>query len=182
MSPLLMSLAALLSVTQAEAPPSPELVDRFIASLPDRQRVMDEIDPAEMERFARLNPGRESDLRPILQAHATCLLPSTQASTDRMLRQVAARLGVANVEALIRFYQGPDLARFGALAEKTDKNPAESAEFERLIGDYPVEAFMEAVHAEGARLFQEESFFTAWAACDARRTEALARANLRSED
>ena len=182
MSPVLISLAALLSTTQAEAPPSPELVDRFIAALPDRQRPMDEIDPAALERLVQLNPGREVDLRPILQAHASCIAPLTQASTDRMLRHVAARLGVANIEALIRFYQGPDLARFGALAEKTDKDAAESAEFERLIRAYPVEAFMDAMHAEGARVFQDESYFSAWAVCDARQTEALSRANLRSED
>lgn len=179
---LLMSFAALLSVVQADAPPSPELVERFIAVLPDRQRPLDEVDPAALDRLGQLNPGRETDLRPILQAHAGCTAPLIRASTDRMLRFVAARLGSANVEALIRFYQGPDLARFGALAEKADKNAQESAEFQRLLSAYPMQAFMEAMQAATASMFDDGAFFEDMNACDRARSEALARASLRAED
>ena len=182
MSLLLTSLAALLSVAQADAPPSPELVDRFIAALPDRQRPLDEIDPADLDRLVQLNPGREADLRPILQAHVGCTAPLMSASTDRMLHQVAGHLGTANVEALIRLYQGPDLARFGMLAEKADKNPQESAEFERLMTVYPVQAFMEAMQAASTSAFLDEPFFEALNACDRARAEALARAGLRAGD
>ena len=182
MSLLLTSLTALLSVAQADAPPSPDLVDRFIAAVPDRQRPLDEVDPAALDQLAQLNPGREADLRPILQAHAGCTAPLMRASTDGMLRFVAARLGSANVEALIRFYQGPDLARFGALAEKADKNAQESAEFERLLSAYPVQPFMEAMQAATGTLFDNTGLFEALNACDLARSEALARASLRSED
>lgn len=175
-----MSLAALLSVAQADAPPSPELVDRFIAVLPDRQRPLDEVDPADLERLVHLNPGREAAVRPILQGHVGCTAPLMRASTDRMLHQVATHLGAANVEALIRFYQGPDLARFGILAEKADKSPEESAEFERLLRTYPMQAFMDAMQAASTSAFFDEAFFEALNACDRARTEALARANLRA--
>ncbi|MFN3724868.1 MAG: hypothetical protein ACK4SZ_01050 [Allosphingosinicella sp.] len=183
MSLLLTSLAALLSVAQADAPPPPELVERFIAALPQPQRRLDEVDSATLDRLKALNPGRENDLRPILQAHAFCTAPLMRGSTDRMLHQVAARLGAANLEALIRFYEGSDLARFGTLAEKTDRTAEESAEFERLMSAYPVEAFMEAMQASAASaLFDDESFFVAMNACDRQQSEALARANLRSQD
>lgn len=177
-----MSFAALLSAAQADAPPSPELVQRFIAALPPRQRPLNEIDPADLGRLVRINPGRESDLRPILQAHANCIAPPSEASTDRMLRDVASRLGTANVEAMIRFYQGPDLARFGALAEKTHKDAAETAEFERLLGAYPVEAFMEAMQTANATAIFDETFFEAINACDRARAQALTRAGLRATD
>lgn len=182
MFPLLTSLAALLSMNQADAPPAPELVERLIAALPEPQRRLDEVDPAALDRLVQLNPGREADLRAILQTHVRCTAPLMRASTDRMLHQVATHLGAANVEALIRFYQGPDLARFATLAEKADKSPEEAAEFDRLLRAYPMEAFREAMQAASARLFEDEAFFVAMNACDSQQSEALARANLRSED
>ena len=180
MSPLLMSLAALLSLSQP-APPSPELVDRFIAALPERQRPLGAVDPAELARFAQLNPGREGDIRPILESHARCTAPIREASTQRMLRLVAGRLGTSNIEALVRFYEGPDLARFGALAEKADKSAEENAEFERLQRAYPLEALMEAMRTTGMDAFDDESFFHEMDACDRSRDEALSSARLRSE-
>jgi hypothetical protein len=182
MSLLLTSLAALLSIAQADAPPPPELVERFIAALPEPQRRPDEIEPADLDRLVQLNPGREADLRPILQAHVGCTAPLMSASTNRMLHQVAAQLGTANIEAMIRLYQGPDLARFGALAQKADKNPQETAELERLMRVYPVQAFLEAMQAASTSAFFDEAFFEAINACDRARAEALARANLRASD
>jgi hypothetical protein len=181
MSALLVSLAALLSLAQAEDPPSPDLVERFIAALPEPRRPLNEVDPAALARLTELNPGREADLRAILQTHAGCTAPLMSASTARMIRHVAATLGSANVEALIRFYRGPDLARFGALAEKADKSPEETAELERLQRAYPFEAFMEAMQGATGTLFEDGGFFEAMNACDHQRAEALARANLRSE-
>ncbi|HEY0324609.1 MAG TPA: hypothetical protein VGC46_01350 [Allosphingosinicella sp.] len=183
MSALLMSITALLSLAQAEAPPSPDLVERFIAALPEPRRPLNEVDPAALARLVELNPGREAHLRAILQAHAGCTAPLMRGSTDRMLHHVAGRLGAANLEALIRFYQGPDLARFGTLAEKRDKTTEETAEFERLMRDYPMEAFMDAMQsATASAMFDDESFFVAMNACDRQQSEALARFNLRSED
>ncbi len=182
MSALFMSLAALLSATQADAPPSPELVQRFIAALPPRQRPLNEIDPDDLGRLLRLNPGGEADLRQILQAHANCIAPPSDASTDRMLRDVATRLGTANVEALVRLYQGPDLVRLGRLAGKADRDSAEAAEFERLLRAYPVEAFREAMQSASASAIFDETLFEAIHACDRARADALARAGLRASD
>ncbi|WP_166041453.1 hypothetical protein [Sphingosinicella sp. YJ22] len=182
MASLLTSLAALLSVAQAEAPPSAELVDRFIAALPERDSQPGDIDFAELERLVQLNPGREGDIRPILRAHSLCVDPAKRASTDRLLRQLAATLGTTKVEAMIRFYQGPDLARFEFLARKTDKTPEESAEFEALQRTYPLDAFMEAMMAVGARVLDDGELVSAVEACGRPRDEALRRASLRAED
>lgn len=182
MSPLLTSLAALLSLAQAETPPSPELVDRFIASLPESRRPVEEVDSAELGRLVALNPGREADIRPILRSHSGCTGPVKRASADRAMRQVAVALGTTNLETMIRFYEGPDLARFAALAEKAERTAEETAEFERLQGAYPVEAFMEAMRGATMSVFDDESFFAGLDACDRQRNEALSRANLRSED
>jgi hypothetical protein len=182
MSALLTSLAALLSLTQAEVPPTPELIDRFIAAVPEGRQPLEEVDFDEFDRLVQLNPGREGKIRAILQAHALCTAPARRASIERMLRQTATALGTANVEAMIRFYQGPDMTRFGALAVNTDKNAEENAEFERLLSTYPVEAFEEAIQTAGMEAFIDEGFFSAMEACDRPKAEALARANLRSED
>jgi len=181
MSPLLMSLVALLSLDQP-APPSPELVDRFIASLPDRQRTAEAIDSEALSRLVALNPGREADIRPILRAHSGCTEPLKRSSGERIFRQVAAILGTARVEAMIRFYEGPDLGRFGTLAEKADRTPEESDELQRLERAYPMEALMTAMQEASFSLFDDGSFFEAMDACDRQRNEAFARANLRSED
>ena len=174
-------IAAALSLAQAEAPPSPQLVERFIAALPERQNPIGQVDPAELARFAQLNPGREGDIHPILEAHARCTAPVREASTNLMLRLVAARLGTTSVEALIRFYEGPDLLRFGALAAKTDRSAEENAELERLQRAYPLEALMEAMQTAGMDAFNDDSFFNAMDACDRTRDGALAGARLRSE-
>ena len=175
-------IAAALTFSQAEAPPSPELVERFIAALPQPRRPLDAIDSEELARLAQRNPGREGDIRPILEAHARCTAPVRQSSTERVFQGVAARLGTANVEALIRFYSGPDLARFGALAEKTDKSTEENAELERLLAAYPMQAMMDAMQSSGMAIFDDDAFMSAMDACDRARVAELSRANLRSED
>jgi len=179
---LFLVVAASLALAQAEVPPSPELIDRFIAVLPEPSPNPDALDAAELDRLTRLNPGRDSEIRPILEAHARCAGPPTRAAANRAMRRVAGFLGTGNVEAMIRFYQGPDFALFGRLAEKTERTPQESAEFERLTRTYPVEAFAQAMQRAVTGLFEDEALIASFAACDTPKAEALRRANLRSED
>jgi hypothetical protein len=194
MKPLAIALAALLALQSqpgpAQAPaaaPGEALVDRFIAVLPDRDEISSaagEIDSAELSRLAALNPGKEAQVRAVLQANLACTGPAITAGSLRMLRTIARNLGEARVQKLVSFYTGPDYAAFGALAArmegKASPDAADSAAMARLMGTYPLQAFHEQLSRAEEIIAADPGFMTAAMECASEQMEALEAAGLKS--
>ena len=169
------------------AAPSEALVDRFIAVLPDRDEISaagGEIDSAELDRLVALNPGKEAQVRSVLQANLACTGPAITAGSLRMLRTVARNLGEARVQKLVSFYEGPDYAAFAALAARMDgkATPAadDSAAMARLMGTYPLQAFHEQLSRAEEIISADPGFMSAAMECAAEQMEALEAAGLKS--
>ncbi|HEX8240552.1 MAG TPA: hypothetical protein VF574_12500 [Allosphingosinicella sp.] len=184
----LLALQAQPGLSQApEAAPSEALIERFIAVLPDRgeiDKAVGEIDPVELDRLTALNPGKEAELRSILQANLACTGPAATAGSLRMLRTVARNLGDEKVRKLISFYQGPDYAAFAALAARMDgkgKPAAEdSAALAKLMGAYPLQAFHEQLGRAEEIIAADEGFMSDAMKCASEQVEALATAGLKA--
>jgi hypothetical protein len=181
MPPVLLFLAAL-------AAPTPPPVDEarfqhFLKVLPDaRERPRAGADPADLERLAKRNPGREKEIEAILAADASCTAPAQAAAVLRMARATADRLGPERLDRMIAFYEGPDFTRFAALGpdRPADKplSAAEQAELDRLVAAYPLREFAEAMRASGDGLFTDPAIGGAFAKCAEARMAAFERAKL----
>ena len=194
MKPLAIALAALLALQPqpgpAQAPaaaPGEALIERFIAVLPDRDEISaaaGEIDAGELSALVALNPGKEAQIRPILQANLACTGPAISAGTLRMLRKVAEGLGEARLKRLVSFYEGPDYAAFGALAArmsgKATPDAADSAAMARLMGTYPLQAFHEQLSRAEEVFAADPEFMNAAMKCASEQMEALEAAGLKS--
>jgi hypothetical protein len=86
------------------------------------------VDSAELSALAALNPGKEAQVRSILEANLACSNEAISAGTLRMLRTVARDLGEARVTRLISFYEGPDYAAFEALGLRMSGTATPAAE------------------------------------------------------
>ena len=171
----------------AQAAPSDALIDRFIAALPDQEelgKAGGEIDPAELGRLSALNPGKEAQVRKVLQGNLACTGPAAVAGSLRMLRTVARNLGEARLRKLISFYEGPDYAAFGALAGRMEGKGSPSAEdssaMAKLMGAYPLQAFEEQLGRAGEILEADQGFMEAALNCASKQVEALEAAGLKS--
>jgi len=197
MKPLAVAAATLLALQAysasaqpgpaAQAAPSEALIDRFIAVLPDRDQidaVDTEIDPEELEALVALNPGKEAQLRPILQANVACTAPAITAGSLRMLRTVARNLGEAKVKKLVSFYGGPDYAAFAALAarmEGKDKPGAEdSAAMAKMMATYPLQAFHEQLSQAEEIIGADAGFMKDAMRCASEQMAALEAAGLKA--
>jgi hypothetical protein len=189
MTLLSIAAAALLALQAqaAEAAPSDSLVERFLAVLPDRDEISalsTEIDSGELAGLVALNPGKEAQIRPILQANLACTGPAISAGTLRMLRKVAQGLGEARLQRLVRFYEGPDYAAFRSLAGRMEGNaaprPEDEAAMAKLMEAYPLKAFYEEMsHAE--EIFAaDQGFMSAAMKCASEQMAALEAAGLKS--
>lgn len=172
----------------AQAAPSEALIDRFIAALPHQEeltRTEDKIDPAELARLAALNPGKEAQVRAVLQADLACTGPAVTAGTLRVLRMVARNLGEVRLRKLIGFYQGPDYSAFETLATrmegKASPSPADSAAMARMMETYPLQAFHDQMSRAGEMFAADKAFMDAAVACASKRMKALEAAGLKSD-
>lgn len=170
-----------------EAAPSEALIDRFIAVLPDREALSEageEIDPGEMSRLAALNPGKEAQVRAILQKNLECTGPEITAGSLRMLRTVARGLGEARLKKLIGFYEGPDYAAFAALATRMEGKSTPSAEdsaaMAKFMGTYPLQAFHQQLGRAEEIIASDQGFMTAAMKCASEQMDALEAAGLKS--
>ena len=194
MKPFAIAVAALLSLPSQpasaeapESPPSAALVDRFIAVLPDRDAIGaagEELDAAELSRLVALNPGKEAQLRVILQRNVACTGPEIVAGSLRMFRTVAGNLGAAKVRRLIAFYEGPDYAAFAALAARTEGNPAPSPKdklaMDKLLRDYPLQALNEQLSKAGQIFAADQAFIGAAMKCATEQRDAMTTAGLKA--
>jgi hypothetical protein len=173
MTDLLAALAAALLAVQAppldQAPPAAEtsvppaseaLVDRFMTAIPaSAQGPADNrgADPIQLELLAEINPGRIEEIRPILEAEAACEGPLRREMNGRMLRGVAAGLGEEKLGRLVRFYEGDDYHLFERLGREESGTLSESerAELERLLTDYPIEEYAQAISASFPAMFDD---------------------------
>lgn len=127
---------------------SEELVEKFIAVLPDSRRLhlIDRTpNPALLEPFSRLNPGREEEIRTVLSDAQACISEARNAATLDFLRNVARSLGDEKLRRVIAFYTGPDLARIELLLRRSGRrealSPEEAAELERLKLHYALDDY-----------------------------------------
>ncbi|HEX8511582.1 MAG TPA: hypothetical protein VF688_00590 [Allosphingosinicella sp.] len=174
----------------AQAPPagpSEALVERFIAVIPDREefdKLPTEIDPAELKQLVALNPGKEAQVRSVLKANLACTGPAVVAGSHRMLRTVARELGEEKLKKLVSFYQGPDYAAFKALASRMEGAAKPSAEdnaaMAKLMGAYPLQAFIDRLDRAPEILAADEGFMTDATKCASEQMEALEAAGLKS--
>jgi hypothetical protein len=189
---LLLALPALpaqpASAEPASAVPSEALIDRFIAVIPDRDQIdaIDtEVDAGELKALVALNPGKEAQVRSILQANlTTCTGPAISAGTLRMLRTVARDLGAEKLQRLVAFYEGPDFAKFSALAARMEGQATPSAEdkaaMAKLMGAYPLQAYHERLNSAGEIIAADDGFMTAATKCASEQMAALEAAGLKS--
>jgi hypothetical protein len=169
------------------APPSEALIDRFIAVIPDREefdRPPSEIDPGELSGLVALNPGKEAQLRSILKANLACTGPAVVAGSHRMLRTVARELGEEKLKRLVSFYEGPDYAAFKTLGLRMEGASAPSVEdkaaMARLMGAYPLQAFIEQMNRAGEIIAADQGFMTAAIKCASEQVDALTAAGLKA--
>ena len=194
MTPLAIAAAALLALqagpapAQApDAPPNSELVERFIAVLPDRAEIdadSAEVDPAELSAISALNPGKEAQVRSILEANLACSNQAISAGTLRMLRTVARDLGEAKVTRLISFYEGPDYAAFETLGLRMAGSATPAAEdraaMAKLMETYPLQDWLDRLNQAPEIIAADEGFMSAAMSCAEQQMKALEAAGLKS--
>src|SRR5687768_4076707 len=191
----LLALSALLPQPASAQPlkmervegPSEAMIDRFLAVLPDRGQIDSigtEIDSAELGRLVALNPGKEVQVRAVLQANLACSGPAVTAGTLRMLRTVARNLGRTHLEKLTGFYAGPDYATFAALAARMEGNANPSAEdkaaMAKLMGTYPLQAFQQEMSRANEIIAADQDFMSAAIKCASEQVKALTAAGLKA--
>ncbi len=194
MRPLAIAAAALLALQTgpafSQAPgaaPSAALVERFIAVLPDRAEIDSnsaEVDPAELSGLVALNPGKEAQVRSILEANLACSNEAISAGTLRMLRTVAGDLGEARLTRLISFYEGPDYAAFETLGLRMAGAATPSAEdraaMAKLMEAYPLQDWLDRLNRAQEILMADEGFMTSAMKCAERQLNALEAAGLKA--
>ncbi|HEX8574317.1 MAG TPA: hypothetical protein VF759_16365 [Allosphingosinicella sp.] len=184
----LLALAAPPAFAQAEeAPPSEALVDRLLAVLPDSGELSDvglEVNEGELSGLVELNPGKEAQVRAILQANLPCSRKAATALTERMLRTIARSLGEAKLARLVAFYEGPDYAAFTALAARMNDSAAPTAEdkaaMAKLMEAYPLQAYHDALGRSGEVIEADEHFMEEATKCASEQMAALEAAGLKS--
>jgi hypothetical protein len=185
-----MLLAALLATaTDPVSPPSEAQVERFMAVLPDVEalgQVDRTADPVELERLVSLNPGRDADIRPVLETFAACQSPIHNAMSLTGLRMIARRLGSAGLERLTAFYQSEDLDRLEALTARLQAGEApgeaEQAEMERIFAAYPLREFQALMQNVMTELVPTQTeALAALDRCDDERDAAFARLELETQ-
>ena len=174
----------------AQAPaagPSEALIDRFIAVIPDRaefEKPPTEIDSGELGALVALNPGKEAQVRSVLKANLACTGPAIKAGSLRMLRTVAHELGEEKLKRLVGFYEGPDYAAFKTLAARMSGQATPSAEdsaaMAKLMGAYPLQAFIDGMGRAPEIIAADEGFMTDAMKCASQQMDALEKAGLKS--
>jgi hypothetical protein len=186
---ILFAAAALPSAAAAQtapAAPSEAQVARFIAALPDSDSLTagsDAINPELLAQIQRANPGRETEAREVVAAHGRCTQRFVVGATERMFVRIAHRLGAARVEALIRFYGGPEFAPFSRIGDKMKRDEAltaaEQAELARIMSAYPLNEFFEAMEALTPTMAQDAAFIEGVTGCAGVTRAELGRRGLR---
>lgn len=180
-------LALLPQPVLAQAAPSDALIERFLAVLPDRAEIdaVDiEVDAGELSALTALNPGREAQVRSILEANLACSGKAVSAGSLRMLRTIARDLGEDRLTRLIRFYEGPDFAVFAALGTRMagDPNPSpeDKAAMAKLMEAYPLQAWLDRMNGAQEIFMADEAFVTEAMKCAEEQMNALEAAGLKS--
>jgi hypothetical protein len=181
------ALLALQPRPVAAQAPSEALMERFIAVLPDRAEIdapSSEVDAAELSGLVALNPGKEAQVRSILEANLACSNEAISAGTRRMLRTVAGDLGEAGVKRLVDFYSGPDYAAFEALGARMTAASTPSAEdraaMARLMEAYPLQAWLDGLNRAEEIISADQGFLTAAMKCAEQQMAELEAAGLKS--
>jgi hypothetical protein len=153
-------------------------VDRFLASLPPGNSPAEQA--AELRKDAddklakllKANPGKAAALRPLADANARCSAGVKDRMVKLSLRHAAEALSDAELDKMVEFYTGPDLARLSDDATEEQLKP--------LMARYPLQRF-----AEVMRKGVEADFDTGvagFADCDLKLAEALGHAGLKAQD
>jgi hypothetical protein len=171
-----------------QTPATDPLVERFLAVLPEANslRTVDRsADPAELARLVALNPGKDNQVRLILEEHAACSSAANNRLSERLLRNVARDLGPAKLQKMIDFYQGPDIARadllFGRLERGETLSDAEQGEADRIIARYPLEDFTRQMGSLQLSALTDTDFAAEVSTCERARDATLDREKMSRE-
>lgn len=186
MTPMLpMLLGALLLQTSpdvAVAPAADALVERFMAVVPPNAQPTDAPDPDILASLEAANPGREAEVRRLLEAEAACVAPFQAELSRATLREIARSLGDETLGRLIAFYESDDFRRLTGLVEREGGEAAlsdgERADLEAVMSRYPLEAFSQAVTTRSMDLFAGHPLFDKMTICHAIRVRAMEEARL----
>jgi hypothetical protein len=185
-------LLPLLALAAAPPPPPPAPVDaarfdRFVRALPDSPggpTAGAAPDPAEAERLAKLNPGREREIAAALRAEAECTAPLSREAVLKMMHGVADRLGPSRLDRMIAFYEGADYKAFDRLGARSAAgeplSAAETAELDRIRSAYPLDEFAAAMQASGNAIWTDPALAAGFSRCADSREQAFRKAKLRA--
>jgi hypothetical protein len=186
MLPLLLAVMILQPAAPPPAEPSPALVDRFIAAIPEAQRLgLDgrSNDEAEARMLITINPARAAEIRRIADTHAACAAPLLARTTENGLRWLALRLGDGPLTRIIQFHESGDALFLGELEERSRggeaPNATDQARVERIFAEYPLRDYFEAIEASYGR---EDPLAAELIGCDIARDDALTQLGLRYPD
>jgi hypothetical protein len=182
-------LAALLAASTEPAtsapPPTEAQIERFIAALPDSDRL-DQVDrtadPRELERLGALNPDRADAIRPVLEEFAGCTGPVENRLYVHMLRVVARTLGAEKLDRLVTFYEREDIAALDPIINRASSgatlSPAEQAEVERIMAAYPLADFAAEMMSFNPDFF-DDALMAEMTRCEQARDASFARLGVR---
>ena len=177
---LVLAFAVQAPAAQGAATAGEALIDRFMAVIPDAQRL-NRVDrtpnPEELAHLTRLNPGRDGDIGPVLAEHKACESIASNAATESLLRGIARRLDEDKLGRLIQFYEGDDLRNFEALMSRSNggatPSDADRAELERIMAAYPLMEYHEGFQSAYFTLFEDPTYITALDRCSEAKRAAL---------
>lgn len=153
-------------------------VDKFLASLPPSTRSegpdaeADAAAKTDIERLRAGNPGKDAEIRTIVEARTRCNEQSSNAFVAQSLRVVADALTDAELDKLAALYSGADYPRMLAAADG-------SPEMKALIAQYPLMRFYEVTQKVMAE--QMPKAFKAISACDTKAEASLTAAGIKND-
>ena len=187
--PMLLGVLLALQVPSGASVPPVEpaeeaLVDRFMAAIPpERNSAREEFEAQVLAAFEAANPGREAEVRRLIEAEAACVAPLEAELSRATLREVARGLGDDTLARLIAFYESADFDRMEALGRRAEGGAAlsegERADLSAIMIRYPLEAFNQAMLAHSADLIGGHPLFEKMTICHTRRVRAMEEAGLR---
>jgi hypothetical protein len=158
------------------------LVDRFMAVVPADREPREGPDAAIVAALEAANPGREAEVRRLMEMEAACVAPIQAELSRTTLREIARSLGDETLGRLVAFYESADFERTRALTEREGGERAlsesERAELASIARNYPFEEFNQAVMSRSADLFAGHPLFDKMTICNTRRMRAMEEADL----
>jgi len=177
----------------AAEPVSDAVFDRFMAVLPDRDRL-EKPDltplPSDVAALLAVNPGREKDIRSVLSQQIACNAGTTRDVVRETMRVTLDQLGPDKAALITAFYAGTgeakrDTARLDTLNAElakpgTDIKAAED-EMMAIMNRYSLIEFANIMQQEGMRVAGDWKHIQARKTCWEAHDQTMAKAGLKAK-